>query len=228
MFCLLGSVYCRLVQQALSRLLQNFAIAYLDDILIYSNDIREHLTHLEMVLKVHAEYGMKLNLAKCKIVQPKVNYLGHLVSKDGVEMVPDYVKKIKNWPIPTTGKELLSFLGFTSYYRGFILKYADTVATLNKYRNEKQIELTTEEKEKKQDLKELFLTQPIRAYPDYNSEKPFITDTDFSGIAAGGVLAQVQEEQERFMFFEISGCSPTEIPCSQRRTISSYIRTQEV
>ena len=73
-----------------------------------------------MVLKVHAECGMKLKLAKCSIAQTKVNYLGHLVSKKGVEIVPEYVEKIKNWPIPTTGKELVSFLGFTSYYRGFI------------------------------------------------------------------------------------------------------------
>ena len=193
------SVYCRLVQQALSRLPPNFAIAYLDDILIYSNNIKDHLTHLEMVLKVHAECGMKLNLAKCSIAQTKVNYLGHLVSKKGVEMVPEYVEKIKNWPIPTSGKELVSFLGFTSYYRGFIPKYADTVATLNKYRNEKDIVLTTDVKEKIQELKRLLLTQPIHAYPDYHSEEPFILDTDFSGIAAGGILAQVQEGQERFI-----------------------------
>lgn len=63
---------------------------------------------------------------KLKIVQPKVNYLGHLISKDKVEMVPEYVEKIKNWPKSTTGKELVSFLGFTSYFWGFIPKYADT------------------------------------------------------------------------------------------------------
>ena len=88
-------MHCRLVQQALSSLPLNFVITYLDDILIYSNNILEHLTHLEMVLKVHAECWKKLNLAKCKIVQSKVNYLGHHVSKDGVEMVPEYVEKIK-------------------------------------------------------------------------------------------------------------------------------------
>ena len=63
-------------------------------------------------------WQMKLNLAKCKIVQFKVNYLGHLVSKDGVKMVPEYVEKIKDWFIPTKGKELVSFLGFISYYWG--------------------------------------------------------------------------------------------------------------
>ena len=81
-------------------------------------------------------WQMKLNLAKCKIVQFKVNYLGHLVSKDGVKMVP--VEKIKDWFIPTKGKELVSFLGFISYYWGFIPQYTDTVAPVNKYRNEKK------------------------------------------------------------------------------------------
>jgi len=85
------SVYYRLVQQALSRLLPNFDITCLDDILIYSNNIIEHFC-LEMVLKVHAQCGIKLSLAKCRILQYTVTYLGHLDSKDGVEMVNEYVE----------------------------------------------------------------------------------------------------------------------------------------
>lgn len=73
-----------------------------------------------------------------------------------------------------------------------------TQATLNKYRNKKKIELRMEEKKKIQEIEELFLTQPIRSYP-YNMEKPFILDTDYSRMAAGGVLALVQGEQEGFI-----------------------------
>ena len=206
------SVYCRLVQQALNRLPSGYAIAYLDDILVYSDNIEEHMTHLESVMKVHAQVGMKVNLSKCHLFRSKVNYLGHQVSKQGVEMVDSYVEKIRDWPVPETGKSLISFLGFCSYYRGFIPEYAKTVACLNKYRNEKEIKLTEEEKGKIEELKQLFLKKPIRAYPQYDSEKPFILDTDFSGIAAGGILAQVQEGSERMI-----GCFSKSLDSAQSK-----------
>ena len=76
----------------------------------------DHMNHLEAVLRIHAEVGTKINLSKTKIFRDQVTYLGHLVSHQGVEMIPDYISKIQFWPFPKTGKELISFLGFTSYY----------------------------------------------------------------------------------------------------------------
>ena len=133
------------MQLALSKLPAGFSVAYLDDILVYSDNVNDHMRHLSEVLRIHAEVGMKINLRKTKIFRPQVEYLGHLVSHQGVEMIPEYVSKIKLWPLPTTGKELISFLGFTSYYRAFIPKYAETVAPLNKYRNEKTLNLNPDE-----------------------------------------------------------------------------------
>ena len=74
------SAYCRLVQMALSKLPPGYAIAYLDDILIFSDNIPDHMRHLEAVLRIHAEVGMKINLSKTKIFRDQVVYLGHLVS----------------------------------------------------------------------------------------------------------------------------------------------------
>ena len=197
------SAYCRLVQLALSKLPPGFAIAYLDDILIYSNTVSDD---------IHAEVGMKINLSKTKIFGDQVTYMGHLVSHQGVEMIPDYISKIQLWPIPKTGKELISFLGFTSYYRAFIPKYAEVVAPLNKYRNEKNLELNPDEISRINQLKELFLAQPIRAYPDYNSKEPFILNTDFSGVAAGGILPQVQSGKEKFI-----SCFSKSLDAAQRQ-----------
>ena len=206
------SAYCRLVQLALERLPPGFAVAYLDDILLYSNDEKDHLYHLGEILRVHAEVGMKVNIKKCKIFRSKVVYLGHNVSNMGVEMVEEYVDKIKAWPIPKTGKELISFLGFTSYYRAFIPQYAEVVAPLNKYRNEKSLSLNPDEIKRIDKLKELFLVKPIRAYPDYKSPEPFILDTDFSGVAAGGVLSQIQGGKERFI-----GCFSKSLDTAQSK-----------
>ena len=124
------SAYCRLAQLALSKLQPGFAIAYLDDILIYSDNVSDHMHHLEAVLRIHTEVGMKINLSKTKIFRDQVTYLGHLVSHQGVEMIPDYISKIQLLPLPKTGKELISFLGFTSYYHAFIPKYAEVVAQI--------------------------------------------------------------------------------------------------
>ena len=109
------SAYCRLVKLALSKRPPGFAIAYLDDILIYSDNVSDHMRHLEAVLRIHAEVGIKISLSKTKIFRDQVTYLGHLVSHQGVEMIPDYISKIQLLPLPKTGKELISFLGFTSY-----------------------------------------------------------------------------------------------------------------
>ena len=140
-----------------------------------------------------------MNLQKCKLFRSHVTYLEHLASYQGVERVSECIDKIQLWPLPKTGKELISFLGFTSYHRAFILNMRGVVFPLNKYRNEKVLNLNQDVIARINQLKELSLSKPIRSYPDYNSKEPFILDTDFSGVAAGGVLAQVQGGHERFI-----------------------------
>ena len=130
---------------ALSWLPPGFANAYLDDVLIYSKTVKEHIAHMELVLKLHAQVGMKLNLKKCSIFRDRVDYLGHSVSSNGVSTISSYIDKIRDWPLPSTGKELVSFLGFCSYYRGFIPEFSKTTAGLNKLRNEKTLNLSPED-----------------------------------------------------------------------------------
>ena len=117
-----------------------------------------------------------------------------------------YVDKIRDWPLPTRRRELVSFLGFCSYYRGFIPAFSKTTAGLNKLRNEKVLELSTDDIKNIDILKNLFLKCPLRAYPIYDSPHSFILDTDFSAIAEGGVLSQVQGESERFIGCFLKSC----------------------
>ena len=162
--------------------------------------------HLEAIQRIHAEVGMKINLSKCRIFRPQVKYLGHLVSHQGVEMVPEYISKIQLWPFSKRGKELISFLGITFYYLVFIPKYAEVVSPLNKYVNEKVLNLSQNKIARINLLKGLFLSKPISSYPDYNSKEPFILDTDFSGIAA------VQGGKERLI-----GCFSKSLDSAQRQ-----------
>lgn len=191
--------YSRLIDKALSHLPSTFAMAYVDDLIIFSKNVSEHLGHLEEIVSIHAKAGMKIKLRKCKIFATSVNYLGHMITAEGISMIPKYVEKVLDWPLPKTGKDLKSFLGFCGYYRSFIPNYSTLTADLETLKMEDNPEWTDKAKMQFQSLKEAFKTAPVRGYPDYESPEPFIVDTDFSGIAQAGVLSQVQAGREKFL-----------------------------
>jgi len=205
-----GACYSRLVSLALQYLPGNYALAYLDDIIIFSQDTEQHLKQLEDVLQIHRKFGMKLRVKKCKIFQTEVEYLGHMVSEDGIRMVPGYVDKILNWPLPETGKQLKQFLGFIGYYRGFIPDVADLTYEMNDMKKGAQLQWTSEVREKFETLKKRFAEAPLRSYPDYSSDTPFILDTDFSKTNMAAVLSQVQRGEEKFIGAGARKCNTAE------------------
>ena len=193
------SCYSRLVQKALGKLPEKFALAYIDDIIIYSKDVRQHFRHLEDIVRIHAKVGMKLKLRKCRLFESQIKYLGYMVSERGISMVDEYVDRILDWQVPKLGTELRKFLGFAGYYRSFIPKYAELTADLESMKSQVEISWTDQAIKHFNDLKDHFKKAPTRGYPDYDSEHPFILDTDFSSIAIAAVLSQVQNNAERFL-----------------------------
>ena len=106
-------------------------LIFLDDILIFSESFEEHLNRLEAVFSRLRQHGLKLKASKCEFFKDRVRYLGHVVSQSGVETDPDKISALTEWPIPDNVKALMSFLGFTGYYRRFIKDYAKIVKPLN-------------------------------------------------------------------------------------------------
>ena len=208
--CNAPSAYSRLVQMALDQLPCGFTLAYIDDVIIHSPTIEDHLTHVEQVLQLHAKFGMKLRLNKCHMFQEEVEYLGHLVSARGIRMIPSYVDKILSWTLPHTGKDLKSFLGFTGYYRSFIKEYSDLTAEMNKAKLDRVVNWTEPMKAKFEILKQKFQTGPVRGYPDYKNPEPFIVDTDFSATNMAAVLSQKQEGKEVFLGCVAKKCNKTQ------------------
>ena len=194
------SSYSRLVQMALDRLDPGFALGYIDDIIVHSKTLEEHVQHLRLVVELHSSCGMKLKMKKCHIAQDQVEYLGHLVNAEGIQMIPSYVERVLDWPLPKTGKELRSFLGFSGYYRAFIREYAHLTFEMQKMKNNKN-ELTwnPDTIKKFEELKECFKQAPLRGYPKYESEEPFILDTDWSATNSAAVLSQKQNGKEVFL-----------------------------
>ena len=108
-----GSVYNRMLDVAKKKVDWDFQRSYLDDILTFSGEPWTHLGHLTQVVLAYGAAGIKIQPCKTKLFQSKVEYLGHKISKAGVSMIPKYVEKITDWPIPNIGKEVATFLGFT-------------------------------------------------------------------------------------------------------------------
>ena len=105
-------------------------VAYLEDIVIFSRTLEEHLAHLDEVLGRLALAHLKVKPRKCEFLKKEVHYLGHRVSAEGILPDDGKIEAVKAWPVPRNPGELRRFLGFVSFYRRFVDHCADTMASL--------------------------------------------------------------------------------------------------
>ena len=102
-----------------------FAMTHLDNIIIFSQNELQHLEHLEIVFSHLWEAGLKMKRSKCDFFKSEIHYLGHLISPEGISLLPDKLDSIKHMPVPSSMKEIKQFLGLTGYYRKFVPRFAD-------------------------------------------------------------------------------------------------------
>jgi len=100
--------------------LDMYVIVFIDDILIYSRDAREHANHLRAVLQTLREHQLYAKFSKCEFWMNSVAFLGHVVSSEGIRVDSQKIEAVKSWPRPTTPTEVRSFLGLAGYYRRFV------------------------------------------------------------------------------------------------------------
>ena len=173
--------------------LGEFVVVYLDDILVYSKSPEEHLVHLESVLQTLSDNKLFAQLPKCQFNADSVEYLGHIVSKEGIKPDPKKTEVVKNWPRPQSLKEMRSFLGLANYFRRFIQGYSKIVAPLTTLTREgtewRRPGIWTKECEAAFHTVKMHLTEaPVLAMPDFS--KPFEVVCDASIVAVGAVLLQ--------------------------------------
>jgi transposase InsO family protein len=200
------ATYCRLVQMVLQGIPQSMALAYVDDTVVHSPTLDKHFIALEKVFLAHRGAGLKLQPSKCQLFKEEIEYLGHMIDSNGIRPVPEYIKAVVNWPIPSTRTEARAFLGKVGYYRKFIQNYSGiaqhwTEVTGKGTKEEEKTPLTITEVMRTtfDQLKKALVTSPILAYPRFTSEEKFILDTDWSQDfnSIGGVLSQLQDGVER-------------------------------
>ena len=124
--CNAPGTFQRLMQICLGDQFFSSVLCYLDDILVYSSTFEEQLERLDRVFDRLREHGLKIKPSKCELFRPEVRYLGHKVSREGVQTDPGKIEVVRSWPTPRNLKELRSFLGFCSFYRRFVKGFSQT------------------------------------------------------------------------------------------------------
>ena len=168
-------------------LMSNVLVVFIDDILIYSKTKEEHDEHLQLILQVLREHKLYTKFSKYKFYNYKIQYLGHVISKEGISLDPGNIRAIMECHIPKYVLDVWSFMGITGYYRKFIegfSKIANPITSLQKKGKIFVWDLKCEESFNK--LKELLTTAPILkiTYPN----KDFVVCIDACNEGLGGVL----------------------------------------
>ena len=200
-----GASFCRLMEMCIGDQQYITLLFYLDDICVFAETADQMLDRIQLVFNRLKEFSLKIKPKKSHFFQAEVDFLGYVLSKNGVSPNPEKIEKVRDWPTPTNSKEVHSFIGLASYYRRFIPNFTKWAGPLHaliipastQYKVQtgllKKSDLLefkwTEECEVGfTNLKQALISAPILTYPDYS--KAFILETDASLKGLGAVLSQ--------------------------------------
>ncbi len=170
-----------------------FVVVYIDNVLVFSRSLEEHLEHLRRVILRICEAGLKLKPSKCHFIREEVEYLGHLITPQGLKTNARLTAAVAEFPRPQNVSEVQRFLGLSSYYRRFVSNFARVASPLHALtRKGAEFEWTNECEVSFQALKEKLTSAPVLAYPSF--ERSFVLETDASIAGIGAVLSQPQDD----------------------------------
>lgn len=203
----------RIMAEILSSCRQ-FALVYIDDIVIYSKSFDDHLKHITQVLSLLLQHNFQLNPVKCSIFQNTIDYLSHTISITGLRPTDEKVQAIIKLREPKTLAEANKFLGSLSWYRKFIPRFATIAAPIHKITNltkpnRKNFQWGDAQKQAFLQLKKLLVTSPLFLnFPDDNY--PVILTTDASKIGIGGTLQQTINGDTKNLYYHSQVTSSTQ------------------
>ena len=182
----MNATFCmqRVMEKALRGLIGAICFVYLDDIIIFSDEERNHLEHVQMVIDRLKEFNLKVKLEKCKIAQQRIEYLSHVIENGTISPGPGKTAELFRFKVPTNVKQIRSFLGLAQYYKKFIKGFAAIASPLYLATSNGNKFIWTEACTTAfHQLRDNLATTPVLALPLFN--QPFRLETDASDYAAG-------------------------------------------
>jgi len=177
----------RLMDTVLKNLVGTDSFVFIDDIILFSSSAEEYARRLERVLQGFDRANLQLHPGKCVFAQPQVQYLGFVLSENGVVASPEKVNGVQNFPTPTCVEEVRSFLGQASFYRRLVQKFAEIAKQLTSLTRKDQTFIWgPSQQEAFRKLKYKLCTTPVSTFPDFSL--PFILTTDASKTALGAIF----------------------------------------
>ncbi|KAJ7998708.1 hypothetical protein DPEC_G00207680 [Dallia pectoralis] len=173
-------------------MIDRFVIVYIDDILIFSNSLVEHVCHVKQVLERLQKHQLYVKLEKSEFHVSTISFLGAVLTPEGVKLDDTKILAVRNWPQPKTVKELQRLLGFANYYRRFVRNFSTTAAPLSAMTSQTGRNLTWTDAARRafHDLQHRFTSVPILGQPD--ATLPFEVEVDASEVGVGAVMSQRQ------------------------------------
>ncbi|KAD2805340.1 hypothetical protein E3N88_38717 [Mikania micrantha] len=168
--------------------LRQFVLVFFDDILVYSDTMDHHIQHLRTVLNSLLTHQFLAKASKCCFGQNRVLFLGHMVSKEGVQVDQDKVSAVESWPVPKNVREVRGFLGLTGYYRRFVKHYGIIARPLTMLTKKDGFKWGESASLAFETLKKALLSAPVLRLPDFS--QPFVVECDASSEGVGAILIQ--------------------------------------
>ena len=191
--CNAPATFQRLMETVLAGLARDSCLVYLDDILVIGKSFAEHLQNLQQVFTRLQEAGLRLKPRKCQMVKRSVEYLGYVVTSEGIAADPKKVTAVCDFPEPKDLKTLRSFVGLASYYRRFIPSFSKVAAPLFELtKKNTPFHWSASCQVAFKSLKEALTNAPVLAFPRFGDG--YLLETDASGVGLGAVLAQKQDD----------------------------------
>ncbi len=173
-------------------IIEGWVVIYMDDILVFSKDKQEHQIQVKRILEKLRQHQLSLKAEKCYFEQEEIEFLGLIISQNGMRMDPNKVKAIKDWPTPTSKRELQQFLGFVNFYRRFVKGFAKIAKNLTKLTGKVEWIWTHLQQEAFNKLQNEIASERVLVIPKPN--QPFRMETDASDFAVAAILSQLDED----------------------------------
>jgi hypothetical protein len=170
-------------------MIRKCVLVFVDDILIYSHTLQAHIEHLDEVFKLLEQNQLFVKKSKCSFAQRSLEYLGHIISAEGVSTDPAKIEAVQRWPRPSNVKQLRGFLGLAGYYRKFIRYFGVLCRPLTQLLKKNALFCWTPSVDEAfVAVKQALVQAPVLALPDFSKE--FVLETDACASGVGAVLMQ--------------------------------------